>query len=832
MALTDNLKDIITSQKETLSDLENEFLKIESNDLTIENDKLSTQLINIKADSLLNKEKLKDITEKNTALKSALHEQIYSEKLSIINISEKKLDIYFKSNYDKELNRLTSLEKAIKQRINKMATTLAENNIDISDELFERLDAISILLNEKVTMAKSDLNKLHGSFSQNEKSEFESLKNEEVSDSVIQKIIKKNNIESFIGLNIINKLGILLIIIGVVVASQYMHSLISDYLKGIMLFGFGGAMLVIGELLNRKNPNTFSLGITAGGVAILYVALVASYFGLKILGIYPAILVCILITGVAFLLSTRYNAQVILAFALAGAYLPMFSVDGNNSLIYPAMVYFIIINLLSLTVSFNKKWYVSTFLGLFLNIIGTSYITLNSISSSIDGSNIALTIVYQLFVFFIYTMIPIIGTFKLNLKFTKYDNIVFIINTFFSSLIMYLTFLAFDLNDYLGLSVIIFAASYLLLGRIIEVKLKNEIPASKLFFLTGFTFVVLIIPFQFGETWLSLGWLVEGVIIAAYGILNNEKKYKKIGLIIASLCFGSFLIFDLFSVGELIFTFKYLSMTVGNLVILGCLIYKKTLSGKYEKIYKYISLVNIWIFINYIVNVELYSALSDFNYDYFYMCSALSIVLGFLFAYCLPRINMLCDKGVKIISGVIYVISIILLARLNIFGSPFPIEASFLQTAIGTIILVVISLLSMLALYDLIRFSVLERWINIQLLPIILSLYFLYVLTQNLITHYNLVFSNMFISIFYVLTSFLCIIIGFYKRYPLLRRFGLGLSVLTVGKLFLIDLVSLTKGYQIISYFAFGVTLVAISFVYQYFDKRLELKLEVRDSVE
>jgi uncharacterized membrane protein len=59
----------------------------------------------------------------------------------------------------------------------------------------------------------------------------------------------------------------------------------------------------------------------------------------------------------------------------------------------------------------------------------------------------------------------------------------------------------------------------------------------------------------------------------------------------------------------------------------------------------------------------------------------------------------------------------------------------------------------------------------------------------------------------------------------MIRRFGLGLSFMAVAKLFLFVLSFLSEGYRIISYFAFGFVLIAISFVYQYFNKRLEVKL-------
>ena len=93
------------------------------------------------------------------------------------------------------------------------------------------------------------------------------------------------------------------------------------------------------------------------------------------------------------------------------------------------------------------------------------------------------------------------------------------------------------------------------------------------------------------------------------------------------------------------------------------------------------------------------------------------------------------------------------------------------------------------------------------------------ILTQNLITQYGLAFNNMVISIIYIVTALLWIIFGFTKRYMLTRRFGLGLSMLSVAKLFLVDLAFSSQGYRILSYFIFGLVFVAISYVYQRFDK-------------
>jgi hypothetical protein len=153
-------------------------------------------------------------------------------------------------------------------------------------------------------------------------------------------------------------------------------------------------------------------------------------------------------------------------------------------------------------------------------------------------------------------------------------------------------------------------------------------------------------------------------------------------------------------------------------------------------------------------------------------------------------------------------------------------------TVMGTVILTVLGLLSVFAVRDLMKTIVAERKLGVEWYPLIISGYFIMILTQNLITQFNLSFSSAAISILYVLTALAWTIFGFMHRYSFIRRFGLGLAILAVIKLFLIDLSSLTQGYRIVSYFALGITLIAISFVYQYFSRRMELKGEASIHVE
>lgn len=829
MSMVSNLKNLLSKQKENLSNIEKEILQIEKNDLVTENEKIKDELSKYK--SSLEKEKSENLklSDENKKLKNALYQQLYNEKTYILNSVQKRMDVYYKSKVQGERNRLQQLEISVKRRINEMTNILRANRIDTQDEIYTKIEELKTLLNVKVAAARQDLEKQEAVLSQNKSEEFFKLKEEQLTEEEIQSRIKQNNIESLIGLNIINKLGILLLIIGVIAASQFTYYRLTDSLKSVFMFAIGFVLLLAGEWLNRKKTNVFSLGLTSGGVAILYVALALSYFRFNILSMYPALGLCVLITIGAFILSQRYNSQTIAAFAMIGGYLPIFSISGSKAIVYGAMVYFVILNILALSISVNKKWIVSAFIGFSLNVLGSLYICSIMYDETPFYPDGLITILYLIFAFITYTLIPVIASYKKQLNFKRSDTVLLALNTFISSVILYSVFYAFRLDKFTGLLTAIFAIIYTALGKFIEKFMPKEKTTKSLFYITAVTFVALIIPFQFDIMWLSLGWLIEGVALLSYGIFKEIKGFKKSGIVITSLCFMSFLLFDMSEYPDNLFTFKYFSITAGSISILASLIYKKNIESTRTKLFKYLSVINLWFFSIYIVTNEfkkvLLNTLSDsnnFNIDY--LITATVIVISFVFAYAIQRIGVIRDKITKNISIIIYAIALVILFFLN-FTSP--IKGSFSEVPLsisitGTFLLVLISLLSIFALRDFVLTLVLDKMFGVEWYPFIISFYFVVILTQNLISQYNLGFNNAVISIIYLATAFAWITLGFIKRYTFIRRFGLALSISAVIKLFLIDLSFLTEGYKIISYFVFGITLLAISFVYQYFSKRIE----------
>lgn len=833
MGKAEKLIEIAGRQRDLLAELEREVRTFDEPALAKEKKRLETELGRLSAELLELKRKQSVLREENERLKNRLYDQTYNEKVTILNNTTEKMNIYFHSGMAGEENALKRLEASVRARTEELKTLLENERIESQDDICKKLEEAAALLEER--RVKLWHKQQTGPFSPDEQEKLLHLKQERITDEQMNQLAKKNNIESLVGLSILNKLGIFLILIGIIAASRYTYVRLPDLLRGIMMFILGGGMLMSGELMNRKKANVFSLGITAGGVAALYIALSVSYFGLEIVTMYAALILCVLITATAFLLSTRYNSQTILSFALIGGYLPIFSIGGSTIVLYAAVVYFVALNLLALLISFERKWPMAAFIGLFLNMGGTICLCVFFIigNSPLDK---VLSIGYVIFAFLVYTLIPILGTYREKKRFKIQDIVLIAINTLFSSMMMYLLFFVFGLGDYDGVLTIFFSLIYLLMGRLTQTKFVKEKNMTGLFYLTGFVFAVLTIPLQLGITWLSMGWLIEGTALLIYGILNREKVFKLAGLIISGLCVVSFLIVDGFGVGIPLFTeyfsYKYFAITFGSIAVLGALIYKDEVNTRPESLYKNVVIVHFWMYMQFVIHDLLSNYLAQhmagsvFNRSF--LTQALSVICSLLLAYSIKRVKLLADVGVEVISIVFYVEGLFSSLALNtnhtlISGDITATIGTFL---IGAVLLLLIFLISMAALNDLVRHFVVKERLSIAFYPLVLSAYFVVALTQILIFQYHLSFSSAVISIIYVITAFTFIVLGFMRRYSFLRRFGLGLAILAVVKLFLVDLYSLTQGYKIVSYFVLGVLLLAISFVYQYFSKRLDVKKE------
>ncbi|WP_458414868.1 DUF2339 domain-containing protein [Schinkia sp. CFF1] len=833
--LKERLRAIRDKQKELTSEYESIVTEYESINLLKENEEIKRQYETIK----LQHRELEQLNEKtmeeNRHLKVALHEQIWDEKQNIIKLSKKKLETYFGSESDKSRNKLDTFEQRMKKQIQSLRNK-AQKLVDVDKKaIIQAIDEVSKELEEKLSLQRHQLELKERELLESVREGLNNLGSESINEEVVKARIKENQIEMKIGLNWVNKLGILLILFGVGAASKYTYSTwFNDYMKGIFFFLLGGLLLVGGEWAYRKSKRIFATGLLGGGISVLYAAIFYSYFQLNILDMLMGILLSVVVTIVAIVLSLRYQSRTICSFGLVGGYLPFFSYTFVFGLTgadyYAVMGYLLLLNLSVLLISFSRKWNVVNYISFIFHLPSLVYLVY-------EAPNEIISMIYSLLTFVMYLTITLAYPFKKKQGLRTMDVVLLGINTFLSCTILYLLFEKAGYVEFRGLLALLFAIVYIGLGQFIEKVMAQEKSTMLMFYATSFTFAVLMVPFQFGAQWVSLGWLIEGVILLIYGYRSKIKRMEIAGW---SLFLISIVVFYGLDFTQMLLEYavsidlhlKYAAVTLAMLTVTFYYLRERAENKKYKysvigdniSFFKYVTLGNVWVYLLY-TGMKLYDHLAPvqfYHFEFYKLILAAFITIGT--AYLLSKIPLIQDRIVtyyRMFLNVIgYFICLYITLSIPVLEIPFIDNAFYHYFAMG--ILIGFHIFVLFSAIDLIKMLIQRNFKNIEMLPLIISLYLLTNITAFMIVQFRLGIENLWLSIAYLLLAIAFILYGFKRHFVYIRRIGLALSLISTTKLFLFDLSFLTQGSKIFAYFSFGLVLLGISFIYQKVSNMLE----------
>lgn len=819
---------IKAEQAKLTKDFDAVVKEYESSDVMQENETLRNNSEEYRKNLHELSEKYRHIESENQKLRYALQEQMLDEKSNLIKVSKEKLDTYFCKAIRPKQNQLLALEEQSKREILKLKKRADQSLREEKRTIVAKLDHLSMEVNEtikkeRVLLAKEERDLLGGISEQ-----YQDLAGEELTEEVIQKRVKQNQLEMKIGLNWINKLGMLLIIFGVAAAFRYSYTnWLNDYFKGSMFFVLGILMLVGGEWMYRKKKQTFALGLIGGGISVLYGSIFFSYFLLDIIGLTVALLLSVLVTVTAVVLSLRYQSKTVCTFGLVGGYIPFYSYlisfGLEGTAVYAAMAYLLILNGAILWISFQKQWGIVHYISFVLNIPAFFILIMISSSSTVSMAYTMLT-----FLLYLFLTIGFSFTYKVSMKWSDVTLLAF--NTSISSAVMYHLFNVLAWQDFRGLLAVVFCVLYFGLGKFVESKMDQEKQTKVLFYGTSITFAVLIIPFQFGVEWLALGWLVESIVIMLYANRYKLSLLEKAGWGIFGLTLFTFFLEALQHMDGIIrtanFHFKYFAIIVGLVLVM---LYYVRDQMKKDSTYlfrrfadfviglKYFTLVNVWIYFIY-ESMYLYDqrVLTNFEHFWFYkllVAAFISVCLG----YGLKKIPFLYDRNVKyfclFLFGTGSVIGLFVTVSLPALN-PGMEQNTFIDY-LALMILIGFNVLIYSIGRDLLMAYIREQYKNFELYPTILAVYFIAILAAFLNVQFQLGDVGFVFSLVFLVVAVSYILYGFKKKYVYVRRIGLGLTLFSTGKLFLYDLAFLTESNKIIAYFCFGIVLLGISYIYQ-----------------
>ena len=455
----------------------------------------------------------------------------------------------------------------------------------------------------------------------------------------------------------LNRIGALLIVIGAVATAA--HDGFPEWVRSLILFLFALAVVGFGEFLNRKKTTVASIGVSATGVALMYVTIAASYFGLHTIGTYAALISCVAVTVLGIYLATRYNAQIIGVFALIGGYLPIFALDSlDNPLVIGLVAYLVLLSLFSLTLALIRKWSVMNIIGFVLTVVGTLILGLGW---RIDP---ATALAYAGFAFVVYTALPLVAAYGAKEKLGTLDITLVILNTFISSIVIFAIASRLNIENLNSWLCAGFAAFYVGLAFVAKCVFDNSILRT-IFELATVGFCILFVPFFFEPAQFTLAWTVMGIILAAGGILNGKKlaEYSGIGILALSFMFlfthdwwGGNDFFTPFMLAPQ-FTFNFAFLTTAMTIVFASYLVKGRHREGYGQAHKILTFINLWVFALYMIFRYVPQYLPEGLAEY--ITPSLWAIKTFAIAFIYAKVKLWSDNGTKILANIMHFIGII-----------------------------------------------------------------------------------------------------------------------------------------------------------------------------
>jgi uncharacterized membrane protein len=351
---------------------------------------------------------------------------------------------------------------------------------------------------------------------------------------------KPVDLEKYIGENLISKIGIGVLIIGVGIGAKYSidNELISPLVRIILGYLVGTALLGLSFKLRAAYEN-FSSVLLSGAMAIFYFITYAAYAFYGILPSVPAFLLMVIFTVATVAAALRYNQQFIAHIGLVGAYAVPFLLSEGEGRILILFSYMAIINCGILVVAFKKYWKPLYMVAFFV----TWLIVLSWYFFSYEAEVHFMPAVAFCCLFFLLFY----GTFLAYkiLKKEAYETLDVVL-VLFNSFVFY--GLGYGLIDsiaegenYLGFFTLCNALLHMAVG--IWVYRQKSIDKNIYYLISGLVllFITLTIPVQLDGNWVSLLWLGEAAVLFWVGKTKGVALYEKLAyplLLLACISLG------------------------------------------------------------------------------------------------------------------------------------------------------------------------------------------------------------------------------------------------------------------------------------------------------
>ncbi|WP_049037268.1 DUF2339 domain-containing protein [Elizabethkingia anophelis] len=330
--------------------------------------------------------------------------------------------------------------------------------------------------------------------------------------SWLQTFKEKNpDIEKFIGENLINKIGILILVLGISFFVKY--AIDKNWINEPARVGIGilcGALIMGVAHRLKKNYKAFSSVFVAGAISIFYFTIGIAFHDYHLFNQATAFIIMVIITIFSAFVSVSYDRKELAVLSLIGGFAVPFMVSTGEGSYKVLFTYIAILNIGMLIIAYFKKWSLVTLLAFIFSCVLFSFWFGEKV---IDGG-----LPYRGALFFatLFYLIFSIATVVNNLRnkgtFSKLEYFIIIVNTFFYFGIGISIIHKWGI-DFKGLFTVALALYNLAYAILLYKKFGLDKNAIYLLLGLALTFVTLAIPIQFNGNYITLFWSAEAVLL-------------------------------------------------------------------------------------------------------------------------------------------------------------------------------------------------------------------------------------------------------------------------------------------------------------------------------
>ncbi|HMJ71056.1 MAG TPA: DUF2339 domain-containing protein [Cyclobacteriaceae bacterium] len=658
------------------------------------------------------------------------------------------------------------------------------------------------------------------------------------------------DLEKFIGENLANKIGIGILVIGIGFFVKY--AIDQEWINeiGRVFIGIlcGGILLGVAHRL-RKTFTAFSSVLVGGGIAVLYLTIYIAFHVYHMFSPPVAFLLMVGITGFAVLFSLAYNKVELALVALLGGFAsPMMVSTGEGNYVV-LFIYITILDVGMLVLSYYKKWPIINIVSYVLTILlyGTW------LSSRYDYQTPGMmggALVFATGFYLVFFAMNLINNLKERKPFGALEFGMLLSDTFF-----YYGAGMYILNNPVGIDfrgLFTVALGVFNFGFAYSLYKNSRVDKNLVFLLIGLvlTFISLAAPIQLKGNYITLFWAAEAVLLLWLSQKSGIKlmkitSYAVTALMVVSLMMDLKQVYGIEYEGGLpiIFNKGYLTSLFAVASFVGTLLLFKNEKQETSVIgislYRNVLTVAAVVLV-YIMNLlELrYHVMTAYSQDLeLQMITIASYNMLFLLVLLLVEGKLTVPGNVRNAFAFIGVLGVIVYAgvykqvvdsRYNLVTEN--ISAAFNMHYLLVALVIPVCAISIMRIKKLKEFNLSTgnaySWFYVIFFVFLASteldnLVLLLVGNETNMEHVFTQNHKIGFPILWGITSFLLIAIGLKWKLRHLRIISMTLFLVTLVKLFAVDIRGISEGGKIAAFISLGILLLTVSFMYQRLKKLL-----------